>query len=95
VGVDVGGSFTDFAVFDETDASISTPEVSSRPDAPGEEILAGLAVFAARDGVEAVDVTCFTHGTPVGVNTVIQRNGHDLALFTTAGVEALRSCFAL
>lgn len=87
VGVDVGGSFTDFAVFDEKDASITTLKVLSRPDAPGEEILAGLDVFAARDGIAAEDISYFTHGTTVGVNTVIQRNGHDLALFTTAGFE--------
>lgn len=87
VGVDVGGSFTDFAVFDEKDASITTLKVLSRPDAPGEEILAGLDVFAARDGIPAAEISYFTHGTTVGVNTVIQRNGHDLALFTTAGFE--------
>ncbi len=87
VGVDVGGSFTDFAVFDEKNASITTLKVLSRPDAPGEEILTGLDVFAARDGIAAQAVTYFTHGTTVGVNTVIQRNGHDLALFTTAGFE--------
>ncbi len=35
VGVDVGGSFTDFAVLDDATGEISTLKVFSRPDAPG------------------------------------------------------------
>ncbi|MGR3378883.1 hydantoinase/oxoprolinase family protein [Salipiger abyssi] len=87
IGVDVGGSFTDFAVFNEDDATISSLKVFSRPDAPGEEIVAGLDALAARDGLSPEAVSYFTHGTTVGVNTVIQRNGHDVALFTTRNFE--------
>ena len=35
VGVDIGGSFTDFAVFDETSRSLRSLKVFSRPDEPG------------------------------------------------------------
>nr|WP_245285052.1 hydantoinase/oxoprolinase N-terminal domain-containing protein [Agrobacterium tumefaciens] len=42
IGVDVGGSFTDFAVFDDGTGALSTLKVFSRPDAPGEEILLAL-----------------------------------------------------
>jgi N-methylhydantoinase A len=87
IGVDVGGSFTDFAVLDERDGRISTLKVFSRPDEPGEEILAGLDALRARDAIEPSAVSYFTHGTTVGVNTVIQRNGHDIALFTTRNFE--------
>jgi N-methylhydantoinase A len=87
VGVDVGGSFTDFAVFNETDAMICTLKVLSRPDAPGAEIVTGLDVLRERYGIAAEEVRYFTHGTTVGVNTVIQRNGHDIALFTTKNFE--------
>lgn len=87
IGVDVGGSFTDFAVLDEETQTLATLKVFSRPDAPGEEILAGLARLAARDGIDPGQVSYFTHGTTVGINTVIQRNGPRLALFTTTGFE--------
>ncbi|WP_159992256.1 hydantoinase/oxoprolinase family protein [Roseomonas sp. 18066] len=87
VGVDVGGSFTDFAALDETSGRLVTLKVFSRPDAPGAEIEAGLAQLAQRHGVEATAVDYFTHGTTVGINTVIQRNGVRLALLTTAGFE--------
>ena len=87
VGVDVGGSFTDFAVLDTRTGRLSTLKVLSRPDAPGEEIPAALDRFAARDGLGARQVSYFTHGTTVGVNTVIQRNGERLALLTTKNFE--------
>ncbi|MBB4568743.1 hydantoinase/oxoprolinase family protein [Rhizobium leucaenae] len=87
IGVDVGGSFTDFAVFDEANGRISTLKVFSRPDEPGAEITAGLSTLKARDGLDPAEVDYFTHGTTVGVNTVIQRNGHYLALFTTRNFE--------
>lgn len=87
IGVDVGGSFTDFAVFDETSGRLATLKVFSRPDEPGAEITAGLTALKTRDGLDPAAVGYFTHGTTVGVNTVIQRNGHDLALFTTRNFE--------
>jgi N-methylhydantoinase A len=87
IGVDVGGSFTDFAVFDTRSGNLATLKVFSRPDAPGEEILAALGTLSDRNDVEPSEVSYFTHGTTVGVNTVIQRNGHDIALFTTKNFE--------
>lgn len=87
VGVDVGGSFTDFAVFDTDAESLTTLKVFSRPDAPGEEILSALDILSRRNGIEAEEISYFTHGTTVGVNTVIQRNGPKIALFTTRNFE--------
>jgi len=87
IGVDVGGSFTDFAVLDERAGKLTTLKVFSRPDAPGEEIIAALDTLRVRDDIDPAEVSYFTHGTTVGVNTVIQRNGHDIALFTTRNFE--------
>ena len=87
VGVDIGGSFTDFAVLDETDNSIRTLKVLSRPDSPGSEVTTGLLQLQARDGIDPRNISYFTHGTTVGVNTVIQRKGVMLGLLTTANFE--------
>lgn len=86
IGVDVGGSFTDWAVLDDSGA-LTTLKVFSRPDAPGQEIAAGLDGLRDRHGIAASEVGYFTHGTTVGVNTVIQRNGPRLALFTTRNFQ--------
>lgn len=87
VGVDIGGTFTDFAVFDEETGTISTLKVLSTPETPGAEVLQGLAQLEARYDIPPTSVSYFTHGTTVGVNTVIQRKGATLALLTTAGFE--------
>jgi len=87
VGVDIGGSFTDFAVLDERDHSIRTLKVLSRPDQPGAEVLKGLGLLAERDGIDPRDISYFTHGTTVGINTVIQRKGIRLALLATRNFE--------
>jgi N-methylhydantoinase A len=83
VGVDIGGSFTDFALFDEATQSLKTLKVFSRPDEPGAEVLEGVRLVGERYGIKPEDITYFTHGTTVGINTVIQRKGLRLALFTT------------
>ena len=83
VGVDIGGSFTDFAVFNEASREIRSLKVFSRPDQPGAEVIAGIRMLEERYGIRPDDISYFTHGTTVGVNTVIQRKGLKLALFAT------------
>lgn len=87
VGVDVGGSFTDFAALNAADGRLATLKVVSRPDAPGAEIAEGLRLLRERHAIAPADISYFTHGTTVGINTVIQRNGIRLALFTTRHFE--------
>src|SRR5262245_6566347 len=81
VGVDIGGTFTDFCVLDEATGAIRTLKVLSMADRPGSEVIAGLRELERRTGIRPADITYFTHGTTVGVNTVIQRKGARLALF--------------
>src|SRR4051795_10405323 len=83
VGVDIGGSFTDFALFDEETNDLRSLKVFSRPDQPGTEVLEGVRRVGELYGIAARDITYFTHGTTVGINTVIQRKGLKLALFAT------------
>ncbi|HUF87509.1 MAG TPA: hydantoinase/oxoprolinase family protein [Thermohalobaculum sp.] len=87
VAVDIGGTFTDFCVFDETTGALETLKILSTPETPGQEVIAGLGEIERRYGLAPSAVSFFTHGTTVGVNTVIQRRGAPLALFTTAGFE--------
>ena len=87
VGVDIGGTFTDFCIFDEDANALRTLKVLSTPDRPGEEIVRGLQELAERYDVQPSEIGYFTHGTTVGVNTVIQRTGINLCLFTTENFE--------
>ena len=87
LGVDIGGTFTDFCVFDETTGSVRTHKTLSTPETPGAEVMNGIEELASRHGWRPDTIRHFTHGTTVGVNTVIQRRGAALALFTTRGFE--------
>jgi N-methylhydantoinase A len=84
VGVDIGGTFADFAAMDTQTGRIQTLKVLTTPSAPGQDVGVGLARLVEA-GLEPARVERFVHGTTVGVNTIIQRRGVPLALFTTAG----------
>lgn len=81
IGVDTGGTFTDFISFDGVRVRIH--KVPSTPDAPERAILQGLdEILEGRD--PALDVT---HGSTVATNALLTRRGAKTALVTTAGFE--------
>jgi N-methylhydantoinase A len=86
VGVDIGGTFTDFAVLDAANR-LYTLKVFSTPGKPGGEVIAGIAALRERYGIRPEEISYFTHGTTVGVNSVIQRNGAVLCLITTENFQ--------
>ena len=84
VGVDIGGTFADFVAVDTETGEMKTLKVLTTPNDPGRDIGEGLDRLA-EDGLTIAEIGRFVHGTTVGVNTIIQRRGARLALFTTAG----------
>jgi len=84
IGVDIGGTFADFVALDTDTGATTTLKVLTTPAVPGQDIAAGLARLSA-GGLDLPSVRRFVHGTTVGVNTIIQRRGASIALFTTAG----------
>ncbi len=85
VGVDIGGTFTDFCMLDETTGRLHALKVLSTPAKPGQDVLNGIEGLSGRYHVPASAITTFTHGTTVGINTIIQRKGARLALCATRG----------
>ncbi|MEK7407196.1 MAG: hydantoinase/oxoprolinase family protein [Acidobacteriota bacterium] len=82
IGVDAGGTFTDFVVLHE-DGGIETFKLRSNPRAPARVILEGLSRAAGRAPAEVV------HGSTVATNALLERKGARTALLTTAGFEDL------
>ena len=89
VGVDVGGTFTDFYAFDEDQQVIRVHKRPSTPENPALAILSGLDDLARDQGVIPNDVSRFAHGTTVATNALIQRRGAAVALITTEGFRDL------
>src|SRR5580692_322442 len=82
IGVDAGGTFTDFVVFHD-DGRLESFKLRSNPRSPAKVILAGLVQAA---GTARVDVV---HGSTVATNALLERKGARTALVTTAGFEDL------
>lgn len=85
IGVDIGGTFTDFAVLDVATGEFSLGKVLSTPDDPAEAVLDGLRAMMAASGRLMSDVSEVVHATTIATNTVIQRKGPATALLTTRG----------
>jgi N-methylhydantoinase A len=84
VGVDSGGTFTDFVVYDGQKLSIF--KLPSTPANPSISILRGLERIAEEYAVKLTELSV-VHGTTVGTNALLQRKGGRIALITTKGFE--------
>ena len=90
IGIDAGGTFTDFVALAE-DRSLLVYKTPSDRDNPVPVLLDGLAGLACKAGLEFPDFigrcTVLVHGSTVALNTLIQRNGARTGLLVTAGHE--------
>jgi N-methylhydantoinase A len=84
VGVDTGGTFTDFVY--ERGGRLRVFKVASTPADPSRAIAEGLRRVAREAGVPAREIEV-VHGTTVGTNALLERKGARVALVTTAGFE--------
>jgi N-methylhydantoinase A len=82
IGVDAGGTFTDFIVLHD-DGSLETFKIRSNPHDPAQVILAGLDRAAGKRRADVV------HGSTVATNALLERKGARTAFVTTAGFEDL------
>lgn len=85
IGVDVGGTFTDFTLLDDTTGEVHFFKTSSTPHDPSEAIENGLRDMLGELGFDPGGVTYLAHGTTVATNIVIERRGARTGLVTTRG----------
>src|SRR5271154_3818868 len=84
IGIDAGGTFTDFIVCHDS-GKLETFKLRSNPRSPASVILAGLAQATA--GRDAGAIHEVIHGSTVATNALLERKGARAALVTTAGFE--------
>ena len=80
VGIDVGGTHTDFVLMGEDGRVISTAKVPTTPASPVNGILQGLKELPSYE-----QITTYVNGTTIATNAVLQRKLPTVALLTTKG----------
>src|ERR1039458_1808731 len=81
LGIDVGGTFTDFVLADTKTGEMRTLKEPSTPSDMSIGVLRGIA----RLGVDAGKIGYIIHGTTAGLNAVIQKSGDKTGLIATSG----------
>src|SRR5262247_2224801 len=85
VGIDIGGTFTDFALFDVRAARMAVHKCLSTPNDPSEAVTEGVKALLTREKVRIDDVSDIVHGTTLVTNAVIERRGAVTGMLATAG----------
>ena len=89
IGVDVGGTFTDFYAFNREEGSVALHKTPSTPHNPAEAIIAGLGELSSKAGLDLAAMASLAHGTTVATNALIQRRGANVAVVTTRNFRDL------
>ncbi|MBN8943715.1 MAG: hydantoinase B/oxoprolinase family protein [Rhizobiales bacterium] len=85
IGFDIGGTFTDFILYDDAEKSVRLHKRLTTPHDPSEAALIGLEELVAMAGITLGQVSEIVHGTTLVTNAVIERKGAKLGLITTRG----------
>ncbi|MCT7667450.1 hydantoinase/oxoprolinase family protein [Shinella kummerowiae] len=85
IGIDVGGTFTDFVLVNTEGGSIAFHKVPSTPDDPSRAIATGILEMLELNRVDPAQVAYVGHGTTVATNMVIEGRGVPTGLLTTKG----------
>jgi N-methylhydantoinase A len=88
VTVDTGGTFSDFVFFNEASGEISITKVPSTPKEPYQAVLNGVKELLDQ-GVNAADISFFSHGTTVGTNALLEEKGALTGLLVTQGFRGI------
>jgi len=81
LAADIGGTFTDVAVFDDKTGALTFGKALSTP----QHLVEGITAGVEKAGARYADVGLFLHGSTVAINTVLERTGARTALVITEG----------
>ncbi len=81
IGIDIGGTFTDFVVFDPSACKITTFKLITDAANPATTVLQGLQQLSSTESLQII------HGSTVATNALLERKGARTALVTTRGFK--------
>src|SRR6202043_841500 len=89
LGVDVGGTHTDFVLLDTATGELLVEKVASTPDNPARGVLDGLARYL-RKGIKPSEIGFLSHGTTITTNALLEMRGARVGLMITKGYRAVQ-----
>src|SRR5215470_785809 len=81
LAADIGGTFTDIALFDDETGRLTFGKALSTPD----RLVDGISTGIAKAGSDYASANLFLHGSTIAINTILERTGARTALITTDG----------
>lgn len=85
IGVDIGGTFTDFVLHDETRRLTKAGKRLTTPEAPGRAIIEGVQRLLDETDSTVGQIHSIVHGTTMITNTVLERTGSKVGLLASEG----------
>ncbi|MEI6666665.1 MAG: hydantoinase/oxoprolinase family protein [Acidobacteriota bacterium] len=89
LGVDVGGTFTDFLLYNEKTGKLHLTKVPSTPSDQSIGVLQGIHKIAEQAGIDPNEIGLILHGTTVATNAVLEGKGARVGLLTSRGFEQI------
>ncbi len=87
LGIDIGGTFTDFVLFEDNSNQLYFAKTLTTYPDPTVGIFNGIKELEAKFGFPVKDIDAIVHGTTLVTNAVIERKGAKTAFITTKGFE--------
>lgn len=91
LGIDTGGTFTDFVLVDDAVGVIATAKRLSDATDPAAAVIEGTAAILESNGIAHRELTDVVVGTTLASNLILERKGHGAALITTRGFRDVLS----
>ena len=85
LGCDIGGTFTDFVLLDQSTGGFRIGKVLTTPDDPSRAVEEGIVDLQATEPQLLEKTEYLIHGTTLVINALIERKGAKTALITTSG----------
>ncbi|MBT5912042.1 MAG: hydantoinase/oxoprolinase family protein [Rhodospirillaceae bacterium] len=87
LGIDIGGTFTDFALLDQAGHKLAIHKQLTTPSDPSKAVVDGIKEILRKNYVSISDISVIAHGTTLVTNAVIERKGVATGMLVTSGFE--------
>lgn len=85
MGVDVGGTFTDFIYVDDVEGKVEVYKTSTTPEDPSIGMMKGINVICDKLNLKHEEIEDIFHGTTIATNMVLEHKGARAGMITTKG----------